>query len=684
MAPPQTRAEDPAEDAPASPAPRGEAAAIIAVAALAVCAVTLIVALVAGGAVTAQVIPGLPDAGALTRWGLPLSRTLTNLAGALTVGLLLLAAVLLPSAKGALSDQALGYVRAASWAALVWAAAAGARLVFELSNILGEVPADVIGNSLTSYAGQIAEGRALMATVLAATAVALFARTATAAWGALLLLAGALAGLVPPALTGHAAASGGHEMALTGLALHLLTMAVWVGGLAAVTFHGLRAAPQDAAVAVRRFSAIALWAFIGVAVSGVASALSRLYSLDQLYTTPYGLIMLAKVALFAVLGGLGAWHRRATVEGIASGGGRRLFVRLAGVELAVMGAVMGLATALSRTAPPQVDPSDVDPATAILGFPIPPPMSVQTLLTLWRPDLFFILLVAVLGGLYAAGVVRLRRRGDSWPWSRTVFWALGLAVIIACQLSGFATYSMVLFSAHMLQHMAISMLAPILLVLGAPATLALRALKPAQRRGDRGPREWLNVFLHSRYSQVVTHPAAATALFVLSPYALYFSPLFPTLMNSHVGHLAMTVHFLLSGFLFYWIIIGVDPGPRKVPFLLRFVLLLVVMGMHAFFGITIMMQSAPIAMDYYGQFTIPWSENVGADQYTGGGFAWAVGEIPTLLVTLALIRQWASDEERTERRRERHSRRDGSDDADLDAYNAYLQELERRSQRNGG
>lgn len=125
---------------------------------------------------------------------------------------------------------------------------------------------------------------------------------------------------------------------------------------------------------------------------------------------------------------------------------------------------------------------------------------------------------------------------------------------------------------------------------------------------------------------------------------------------------------------------GVDPGPRKLPYLMRLVLLLVAMGVHAFFGIAIMMQTDPLAMGYYGQFEVPWLDGQSADQYTGGGIAWAVGEIPTALVTLAMVRQWRVDDERTERRRERHSRRDGSDDADMDAYNAYLAELDRRSQ----
>ncbi|MDA8368565.1 MAG: cytochrome c oxidase assembly protein [Nocardiopsaceae bacterium] len=658
-----------------------DTAIVIAVASTAACLIALIIALVAGGTVTARVIPGLPDAGPLTRWGLPVATVAVDVTAVLTIGLLLLATFLLPSDKGVLGKQALSYVRAASWTGLAWAVAAAAKLVFQLSDLFGLRLSEVVGNQLTSYAGSVAQGIGLMVVILLATAVALFGRTTDSATGAFALLAVAFAGLVPPALTGHSASSGNHELAITGLALHVIAVSVWVGGLVAVTFHGLRSTGEHAPVAARRFSRIALWAYIGVAIGGTASAISRLYGVLELFTTSYGLIMLVKIVLFAALGFVGWVHRRSTIPRIAEAGGRSLFIRLAGVEIAIMATVMGLSAALSRTAPPPPAEGTIDRVTLLLGFPMPPPMSATTLLTLWRPDLFFIMAVVVMGGLYAAGVVRLRRRGDTWPWGRSVAWVAGLVCIVAVLLSGFGTYAMLLFSTHMLQHMLLSMLIPILLVLGAPVTLALRAFKPAEQRGDRGPREWLNALLQSRYSRFVTHPAVAVPLFVLSPYALYFTPMFGVLMNDHLGHIFMNIHFLLTGFLFYWIIVGVDPAPRKMPYLLRIVLLLAAMGVHAFFGITIMMQSAPLAMEYYGQFDVPWNEGLAEDQYMGGGIAWAVGEVPTLLVMVALSVQWSRDEERTERRRERHSRRGGSDDADMDAYNAYLQELDRRSKQ---
>ncbi|MFI6574967.1 cytochrome c oxidase assembly protein [Nocardiopsis sp. NPDC050513] len=656
-------------------------------AAAVLCVLALILTLILGGAAFPVLIPGLPDAGQGVRWGLPLAKVVMDASAVLTIGLLLLATVLLPSDRGRLSEQAQYYVRGGTWTALAWAVAAVFTMYFQASEFLAVSFGQVSVDEVTAYAGSVSGGVALMFVILITTGVALFGRTVTSATGGIWLTAAALVAVTPPGLTGHSASSGAHELAVTALAMHVIAISAWVGGLAAVTYHVTRVDGQDPEVAVARFSRMALWLFTGVAISGLGSALARLNTIDELVLTEYGLIMVVKFVLFCVLGAFGYMNRRYALRRIhAAPDGpegasfqRSMFLLVSGVEILIMAAVVGISVGLGRTAPPPPLESEVDPAAAILGFSVPPPMDAWNLLTLWRPDLFFIMLVAVAGGLYGAAVVRLRRRGDTWPAGRTALFGLGLLSIVATQLSGFATYAAVLFSSHMIQHMMLAMLAPILLVLGAPATLALRALKPARRRGDRGPREWLTLFLNSRFSKVVTHPAFAAPMFVLSPYALYFTPLFGTLMNDHLGHLFMSVHFLLSGFLFYWIIAGVDPAPRKVPYLLRFLLLLLVMGFHAFFGIAIMEQTDPIAPEFYDQIAIPWLESRLEDQYMGGGVAWALGEIPTLLVTVAMVRQWFQDDMKQERRRQRHSARGGSDDADMDAYNAYLAELDRRA-----
>ncbi|WP_040689278.1 cytochrome c oxidase assembly protein [Nocardiopsis lucentensis] len=684
MAPPAQQTTSPKE---ASDAPGTSFMALLAVPAVALCAIALCLTLVLGGAAYPELIPGLPDAGQGVRWGLPVAKLFLDASGVLTIGLLLLATVLLPSDQGRLSEQARFYVQGATWAALAWAVAAVFTMYFQASEFLARSFGQVSVDEVTAYAGSVSGGVALMFVILITTGIALFGRTVTSATGGIWLFVASLVAATPPGLTGHSASSGAHELAVTALAMHIIAISAWVGGLAAVTYHAMRKDGQDPVVAVSRFSRLALWLFIGVAISGLGSALARLGSFGDLFLTEYGLIMVVKFALFGVLGLFGYLHRRYALrkideapDGLAGASfQRRMFLLVAGVEVLIMAAVIGISVGLGRTAPPPPLESEVDPAAAILGFPVPPPMDVWNVLTLWRPDLFFIMLVVIAGGLYAAAVVRLLRRGDRWPIGRAVFFALGLLTIVATQLSGFATYAMVLFSSHMIQHMMLAMLAPILLVLGAPVTLALRALKPARRRGDRGPREWLTLFLNSRFSKVVTHPAFAAPMFVLSPYALYFTPLFGALMLDHLGHLFMSVHFLLSGFLFYWIIAGVDPAPRKVPYLLRFLLLLLVMGFHAFFGIAIMEQAQPVAPEFYGEIDVPWLESRADDQYMGGGVAWALGEIPTLLVTIAMVRQWFQDDEKQERRRQRHSARGDSDDADMDAYNAYLAELDRRS-----
>ena len=642
--------------------------------------VALLVALVAGGAAVERVLPGLPDAGSLTRWVLPFAKMTMDLAGMLTVGALVVAVTLLSSRKGVLGAPAQTYLRAVSWCAAAWVLGAGLTLVFTVSDIVGLPVGDVIGNQLSSFAGSVGQGVALMLVILAATAIALFARTAGSlnAAGGLLVLA--VLALLPVPLTGHSATSQYHEIAVTSLALHVVGVSLWVGALVALLPYALTAQGKDrgaqVAVAVQRFSRMALWCYLAVGVSGVANAATRLTTPAELVTTRYGMLILAKAVAFALLGYIGWLHRERTVPALAESGGRRgLFARLAAVEIAIMTATVGIAVALAQTAPPPVT-STGDAVRDLLGYSMPPPITLGRLLTMWRPDLFFILLVVVLGGLYAAGVTRLRRRGDAWPLGRVLAWYAGLLVIVACTLSGVATYAPVMFSVHMGQHMAINMVAPIFLVLGAPVTLALRALRPAARRGDRGPREWLVAILHSRALKFLTHPLIATVIFMGSTYALYFTSLFQTLMSDHLGHLAMLIHFLASGSLFFWLLLGVDPAPRKLPHLMRLLVFFVTMPFHAFFGIALMSMNTAVASGWYLSLHRAWGASLVSDQHTAGAIAWAFGDVPTLLVMIAIAFQWANDDDRQARRRERHDDRTGG--AELAAYNAYLQSLDRR------
>ncbi|MCX4910703.1 cytochrome c oxidase assembly protein [Streptomyces sp. NBC_00878] len=289
----------------------------------------------------------------------------------------------------------------------------------------------------------------------------------------------------------------------------------------------------------------------------------------------------------------------------------------------------------------------------------------------WSPDPFF--LVACLLGLalYGWGVVRLVRRGDAWPVGRTVAFVVGVLSVMLVLCTGLNDYGMVMFSVHMVQHMVISMLSPILILLGAPITLALRAL-PTAGRDRKGPRELLLMFLHSRFMRLVTHPAFTIPLFIASLYALYFTPIFDFLMDSTTGHIAMMCHFLAVGLVFFWPIIGVDPGPHRPGHLMRMLELFAGMPFHAFFGIALMMASEPMVESYKNP---PASLGIDAlaDQTAAGGIAWAFSEIPSVLVLLALLYQWYRSEQRQARRADRAADRDG--DKELEAYNAYLASL---------
>ncbi|MFI1093460.1 cytochrome c oxidase assembly protein [Streptomyces sp. NPDC020917] len=303
-----------------------------------------------------------------------------------------------------------------------------------------------------------------------------------------------------------------------------------------------------------------------------------------------------------------------------------------------------------------------------------PPFTLGRGLSFSGGDPFFLVGCVLLLVLYGWGVVRLHRRGDRWPVGRTVAFVLGVLTVGATMCTRLNDYGMVMFSVHMVQHMILSMLSPILLLLGAPVTLALRAL-PTAGRGRTGPRELLVKLLHSRYMRVITHAAFTIPLFIASLYALYFTSLFDSLMGSRAGHIAMMVHFLAVGLVFFWPIMGVDPGPHRPGYVMRMLELFAGMPFHAFFGIALMMASEPMVSTFKHPAASLGIDPLN-DQTAAGGIAWAFSEIPSVIVLVALLFQWYTSEQRQARRKDRAADRDG--DAELVAYNAYLASLQGR------
>ena len=283
-----------------------------------------------------------------------------------------------------------------------------------------------------------------------------------------------------------------------------------------------------------------------------------------------------------------------------------------------------------------------------------------------------------MAGLYLLGVRRLRSRGDRWPLRRSLaFLVGGPGTVAVATLSGLATYDLVSFTGHMVQHMLLAMVAPVFLALGAPVTLALRTLPgtasagragccsgrcTAGRPGCSASRRW------------------AWRSSSANPFALYFSGLYPATLESPLLHGALHVHFLLVGCLFFWPLLGLDPVPRVAhPF--RLLTVFAALPFHAFLGIAIMSRDTLIAASHYTAVAaaLPWYDDPLGDQHTGGGLLWASGDLVGLLFFGVLLFQWMRDDERQAVRLDRRADRYGVPGGDeLAAYNARLAALAAR------
>jgi len=276
-----------------------------------------------------------------------------------------------------------------------------------------------------------------------------------------------------------------------------------------------------------------------------------------------------------------------------------------------------------------------------------PPLTAVRLVTEWEPAFLPLAGAAVVACLYLYGVHVLRRRGDTWSRWRTVFFVgLGLGSFLLATTSALAVYDTTLLWVHMVQHMVLGMVTPVMLALGAPVTLALRVL-PLRGRGVV-----LGV-LHSRAAKVLTFPLVAGALFVANPFALYLTGWYEATLRNPLLHDLNHLHFVLVGALWFWPILGLDPMPLRLPYPMRLIAVFVTMPFHAFLGVTIMGASTVIARDYYVEVARTWGPSLAKDQEIAGGLLWASGDLVALLVLGALFVQWAGASEREAVREDR-------------------------------
>ncbi|HSX66635.1 cytochrome c oxidase assembly protein [Nocardioides sp.] len=283
--------------------------------------------------------------------------------------------------------------------------------------------------------------------------------------------------------------------------------------------------------------------------------------------------------------------------------------------------------------------------TALTAAPDLPRFTLGRVFTSWSLDPFLTVVSVWVAGLYLCGVLVLRSRGDRWPLGRTLaFVVVGMGAFFFATSSGISAYDTTLLSVHMVQHMILSMLVPLALALGAPVTLALRTLPGTS---NRGPKSWLLAVLHSKVVAVLSFPPLTLALYVLSPWALYFSGWYDASLESAYVHEMMHVHLVVVGAMFFWPLMGVDPVPGRVAWPFRLVMVFLTLPFHAFLGVTIMAQDEIIGASHYAELRegpmAAWLPTAAADQELAGGILWGAGDLVALLFFIVLFVQWVRD-----------------------------------------
>jgi cytochrome c oxidase assembly factor CtaG len=231
----------------------------------------------------------------------------------------------------------------------------------------------------------------------------------------------------------------------------------------------------------------------------------------------------------------------------------------------------------------------------------------------------------VLAVLYGAGVRRLGRRGRVWRVRRSLAFGAGAVTVAA---SGVIPETS--FVGHMTGHVLLGMVAPILLALGRPATLALQSTgRPARRRLLR--------VLHSGPARTLAHPVVGFGLFGATLVALYLSPLFPLSLRNPAVHAAVHLHVLAAGCLFLWPLVGADPLPRPLPYGARILAVLAAVPFHAFLGVALLSTRQPLAPEVYPSLS---------DQHAAAGLLWGSGELFTLVTAAVVLRAWMDADER--------------------------------------
>lgn len=390
------------------------------------------------------------------------------------------------------------------------------------------------------------------------------------------------------------------------------------------------------------------------------------------------------VVLLRGLDGPGAGHlvRALCAVGIALLAGR------AARPLHWAAVLLGLVTQAAATTTLLADPrgagEQVPADVQAFGYSVAAWPTLANLVVHGRVNLFFLVLALAAVTTYLLLVARLRRHGGHWPPGRTAAWLIGWTIVVLLTSSGVGRYAPAVFSVHMFMNLGLNMLCAMVLVLGGFLTLVQRAFPARDQDTSDGPHEWLDALLHSRLVGLLYNPVIALVFMVGTYYVFYLTSLYATSLHVHWLHQYFYLHFLVSGYVFYGLIIGVDEPPHPLPHIGKLGLIIGAMPFHAFFGVILMSKEAVFGEAFLNSLGHGWMAARGLmhDQWVGGTIAWAGGEFPLVIALVALLTQWKRQDSSEGQALDRGI--DTGTDESYDAYNDMLAQLARRDRTGRG